>query len=399
MTRPLLGPVLAIGAILIVERAAFQVGRNLLPLLREEFGDVVGYLPAVSSLGSVLGCIAWLVAGVLGAGRRWAIGFLAVVVVAGAIRTVAPTVALLVGASALAGFAGYGGSILLASTCERLADESRRRDLNHRVSGLGLVGAPVLAAGLTLLATGGDWRLATAVGAVALPALALAPLVSGHLAARPRVTERTPRVELRRALRDARGQLRDPAVVRGAVAGGLTALALSPLTALLTLALADDGIGLGVVTAITLLAIPIPLVGNVWERWLGHRPRGELVASFGPAGFGCLLVLVVETVGAAWAEPVRIGSWVVAALAVQFGIFTVSLVVRGLALSVGDGPIAAGAISVRTALQALPVTVAYVIALGAAPTLYALGFGLAPSAILGLGLLIGAVLTLHRART
>lgn len=396
--NPLLVPVLVIASTITVERVAFQVGRNLLPLIQEELGDAARYLPFAMSAGGLLGFVAWLLAGVLGAGRRGAVGFLGGLVAAGAVATFAPSAAVLLAASGVAGLAGFGGSILLATACERLAGDSPRRDLNHRASALSEVGTPLLAAGVTLLAAGGDWRLAMAVGALGLPGLVLAPLLGAHVAGGPPAPGAASGRELRRALDDIRAQLRDRAVMLGAVAAAATCLSLIPFSSLMALALHDDGIGLGVVAAITLLGLPTVLIGHFWERWLGHRPRAALVVSFGPAFAGWALVLVVETLGEQWSTPVQIALWGAAAVTIRLGLFTTMLVARGLALSVGDdGPLPAGAVSVRSALQMLPSAAAGALSLLVAPLLYDLGHGLAPSALVGLGLLIGAVLMMHRA--
>lgn len=276
---PLFLSALTLGLILAAERVSFQIGKNLLPPLEREFGDTAGYLPFAMGVGGTLGFVLWMFAGTRGAGRGWAVGFLGALTAAGILTTLAHDPGLLLTATGLAGLAGFGGSVLVASACERLAHDSARRDLNHRANTSAELTVPGVVAAATLVADRCGWRSGMAVGAALVPALVLAPLLGAHLRRRAQRPAATSDAALGPALAQVRAQWHGRPMRLGAAAAAITQMSLTPFTALFALALTRDGIGLAVVGWLTLAGIPVVPVGHVWERLFGHRPR----ASPGPS--------------------------------------------------------------------------------------------------------------------
>lgn len=394
---PLFLSALTLGLILAAERVAFATSKNLLPPLEQEFGHAAGYVPFAMGVGGTAGFALWIFAGTRAAGRGWALVFSGALVVAGIGATVAHDAWTLIAACSLAGLTGFGGSILTARTCEALVRDSARRELNHRSNTIAELTGPALLAAVTLVADRGGWRDGMALGAALLPALVLAALLFAHLGGLRERHPRPPAVELGPALQQVREQWRQRPLRLGAGASAASYMALVPFTALFALALQRDGIGLGVVGWLTLLGMPAVVVGHVWERLFGHRPRVATIAGYLPAFVGWGAALLVETAGEQWPTALRIALWGLASVAIRLALFTTNLVARGVVLSVGDGMLPAGAISVRSAMQGLPAALAATVALLAAPPLLRLGGGLWPLAVAGIALLTISVLLMHRA--
>lgn len=391
--HPLLVPVLLLGVVFACERVAFQIGRNLLPLMSEEFGDAAQYWPFAMSAGGIAGYGVWFAAGALGARRRWAVGMIAGLALAGALATTAPALIPLLLGAFFGGVAGFGGSFVLNDLCERMAAEDDRRAFSHRANSNAELAVPALLAGATLLARDGDWRLALAAGALALPALACVVALAMPRAPRPASRKR---VRAREALADARRQLRDRPVALSAGSSALTTVALAPFAPLMALA-AVDSVGVTGIAVITVLATPTVLIGQVWERVFGKRPRAALAAAFLPAFAGWALVLTLLLIGDGWPRWLQVALWAVATLAWRLGFFSTDLVANGIALSAGAGELPRGFLSVRAAIQQAPAAVAGTVGMLALPALLELERGFVVVAVTALVLLGGASVLMHAA--
>jgi hypothetical protein len=377
-------------AIWVTESVGYQLTKTFLPTVISGFGVGAEWAATATELGLVLGLLAWILAGTRGGGRSWVLTFAATMATGGVLSTFAPNVDALLAGSALMGLSVVGGGVLMGSICEPLESADARERLFARVRTVTEFVTPGVLWLLGLLRADRGLRTSMTTGLVAFPAAALTALLLARRIVPPTPTQRRGRVRFRRTLTTIWEQYRVPALGLAAGASALTTMATAPYFALLALAVTESGISQDTVPALIAVGTFATLIGFFWKELFGDRPYTGIAVSFVPAILGWLNVLVVELAGASWSVAVKTTLWGVSSLLIRWSQFTSSIVATNVSLSIEEGALAPGTLSVRNAIQSIPGALAGMTAVGIATSVLDLGGGFAPFATAAILLLVVA---------